>query len=188
MRRRWLRTRIRWPYYVAHLHKSKGETEQAELAFRRVLELSPDDFPTLVWLGRLNLDKGKPEEAEPLFAKALARMPQSVAALAGLGGAALARRDYAAAVTHLEQALTIDPGADSLHSPIAMAYRGLGAVDKAEPHLRHWKNREILVPDPLRQELDLLLESGLSYELRGVRALEARDWKAAAGSRRQGVD
>jgi hypothetical protein len=29
-------------------------------------------------------------------------------------------------------------------------------------------NRDILVADPLRQELDLILESGLSYELRGV--------------------
>jgi tetratricopeptide (TPR) repeat protein len=54
--------------------------------------------------------------------------------------------------------------------------------------LRQWRNRDILLPDPLRQELDLVLESGLSYELRGVRALEAGDWIAAAAYFRKGVE
>jgi tetratricopeptide (TPR) repeat protein len=179
---------IRWPYYLAHLYKSKGETDRAEAAFKQVLALRSDDVPTLVWLGRLLLDKGRPEEAEPLFAKALALMPRSVAALAGLGQADLARRDFAAAARHLEDALAMEPGAESLHSPLAMAYRGLGQMDKAAPHLRQWKNTDILLPDPLQQELDLLLESGLSYELRGVRALEAKDFNAAAGFFRKGVD
>jgi tetratricopeptide (TPR) repeat protein len=176
---------FRWPYYLALLHKSQGATAKAEAEFLRVLQLRPDDVPALIWLGRLYLDQGRVDEAEPLLVRA---PPNLVAVLAGLGRVALARRDYAAAVQHLERALTIDPGAESLHSPLAMAYRGLGALDKAEPHLRQWKNREILVPDPLRQELDLLLESGLSYELRGVRALEAKDWKAAAGFFRRGVE
>ena len=182
------RDEIRWPYYLAHLYKSKGETDRSEAAFRQVLALRPDDFPALVWLGRLLLDKGRPEEAELLFAKALTLMPRSVAALAGLGRADLARRDFASAARHFEEALTIDPGSESLHSPLAMAYRGLGQLDKAAPHLRQWKNTDILLPDPLQQELDLLLESGLSYELRGVRALEARDFNAAAAFFRKGVE
>lgn len=178
---------MRWPYYLAHLNRSKGQTDQAEVSFKRVLELRPDDFPTLVWLGRLYLDKGRPEDAAPLFAKALALMPGSVAALAGLGRASLARRDYREAVKNLEQALAIDPQAESLHSPLAMAYRGLGELDKAQPHFKQWRNTDILLPDPLQQELDLLLESGLSYELRGVRSLEAQDWKAAAAFFRHGL-
>ena len=178
---------IRWPYYIAHLRKSLGETDKAEAAFTRVLELRPDDFPTLVWLASLYLDKGRPENAEPLFAKALTVMPRSVAALAGLGRAALAKRDYAGAAKHLEEALSVDPQAESLHAPLAMAYRGLGDLHKAEPHLRQWRNTDILLPDPLQQELDLLLESGLSYELRGVRALDGQDWKAAAGFFRRGL-
>src|SRR5262249_15031368 len=64
---------------------------------------------------------------------------------------------------------------------------GLGQLDKAQPHLRQWKNTDVFVPDPLQQEMDLLLESGLSYELRGVRALEARDWKAASEFFRKGT-
>ena len=179
---------FRWPYYAAHLRKSRGETVKAEADFKRVLELRPDDPATLIWLGRLYLDKGRAEEAEPLFSKTLALIPNSVAALAGLGRAALAKREYEAAVKHLEQALTIDPEAESLHSPLAMAYRGLGQLDKAEPHAKQWRNRDIFVPDPLMQEMDLVLESGLSYELRGVRALEAKDWKAAAEFFRRGAE
>ena len=69
-----------------------------------------------------------------------------------------------------------------------MAYRGLGDRARAEEHLRQWRNTEVLVPDPVRQELDLALQSSLSFELRGVRALEARDFTAAADFFRQGVE
>jgi tetratricopeptide (TPR) repeat protein len=179
---------MRWPYYLGHLYTNKGQSEKAEASFTRVLGLQPDDLPALVWLGRLYLDSGRPEDAERVFATALRVSPGPVAVLAGLGRAALAKRDFAGAVKYLEDALAIDPDAQSLHSPLAIAYRGLGQADKAEPHLRQWRNRDILLPDPLRQELDLVLESGLSYELRGVRALEARDWTSAATYFRKGVE
>lgn len=178
---------MRWPYYLGLLLTNKGDSQNAEKAFVRVLELRPNDLPALIHLGRLHLDGGRLEAAEPLFTKAFAIEPRAVAALAGLGRAALARRDYALAATHLERAFTIDPTADSLHAPLAMAYRGLGQLDKAEPHVKQWRNRDILVPDPLKLELDLLLESSLSYELRGVRALESRAWPEAAGFFRRGL-
>jgi tetratricopeptide (TPR) repeat protein len=178
---------IRWSYYLASLHKSRGETDKAEAAYKRVLELKPDDLATLIWLGRLHLDQGRPEAAEPLFRKALAIAPRDVSVLAGLGRVAVAQRDYPQAVQLLEQALAIDPEAESLHAPLAAAYRGLGQLDKAQPHLRQWRNRDLPVPDPLQQEMDLLLESGLSYELRGVREFEVRDWKSAAGFFRKGL-
>jgi tetratricopeptide (TPR) repeat protein len=157
-------------------------------AFHRVLELRPSDVPTLIWLGRMYLDQGQPEAAEPLFERARQMAPRVVAVLAGLGQAALARRDFAKAASTLEEALALDPSVTSIHSPLAMAYRGLGDTEKAEAHLRQWRNTDVLVPDPLRQELDLALQSGLSYELRGVRALEDRDFAAAAKFFKQGVD
>jgi tetratricopeptide (TPR) repeat protein len=181
-------TDVRWPYYLGLLHADRGETERAEGDFKRVLELQRDDVATLIRLGRLYLDEGRPDDAEPLFARALVLAPRTVAALAGLGRTALAKRNYTQAVKHLEEALRLDPEAESLHSPLAIAYRSLGALDKAEPHLRLWRNRDIFVPDPLKQDLDLMLESGLSYELRGVRALEAKDWKTAAGLFRKGME
>jgi tetratricopeptide (TPR) repeat protein len=180
-------TEMRWPYYLGHLYKSRGNTDKSAAAFERALQLKPDDVSTLIWLGRLYLDQGRTDAAEPLFARASAIAPRSVAVLAGMGRVSLDRHDYAEAARHFEDALAADPEADSLHAPLAMAYRGLGQPDKAAPHLRQWRNRDIPVPDPLQQELDLVLESGLSYELRGVRALEAHDWKSAAEFFRKGL-
>jgi tetratricopeptide (TPR) repeat protein len=179
---------VRWPYHLAHLHKNTGETERSMAGFERTLALRPDDLPALVWLGRMHLDRGEPEAAETLFARARARAAPSVAVLAGLGQAALARERYAEAVQYLEEALTIDPESSSVHSPLALAYRGLGDMEQAEAHLKLWKNTDILFPDPLRQELDLLLQSGLSYELRGVRSFESGDWPGAAAFFRQGLE
>ena len=177
----------RWPYLLAHLHKSRGQPDNARADFERALALQPDDVPTLIWLGRLHLDQGQPEKAELLFERARSLAPQVVAALVGIGQSALARHDYAKAVTTLEAALHVNPNALSVHSPLAMAYRGLGDTAKAEAHVRLWRNTDVLVPDPVRQQLDLSLQSGLSFELRGVRALESHDYKAAAGFFREGI-
>jgi tetratricopeptide (TPR) repeat protein len=178
---------VRWPYFLAHLYKNQGDTAAAMAAFNRVLEISPNDVPTLIWLGRGYLDQGQADRAEPLFERARQLAPQVPAVLVGLGQAALARRDYARAVSTLEEAVTLNPSLLSVHSPLAQAYRGLGDTAKAEEHIKQWKNTEVLVPDPLRQEIDLALESGLSYELRGVRALEQRDFAAAEGFFKKGI-
>ena len=178
---------VRWPYYLANLYKSRGETDKAEAAFKRVLQLQPNDLATLIWLARLNLAQGKTADADALFQKANTLAPGTVAVVEGLGRAAVARRDYATAVKYLEQALTIDPEAEGLHAPLAAAYRGLGQIDKAKPHIGQWRNRDLPVPDPRQDELDLLLESGLSYELRGIHAFDARDWKAAEELFRRGL-
>ena len=177
----------RWPYYLAQLYRSVGDTAAAMAAFRRVLELQPDDVPSLVWLGRMHMDQGQPDLAEPLFARAQSVAPGVIAAQVGLGQVALARKDYSRAVQLLEGALKNDPGAASIYSPLAMAYRGLGQIEKAESLSKEWRNTELAVPDPLRAELDTVVQSGLSFELRGVRALEANDYPTAAGLFRQGL-
>jgi tetratricopeptide (TPR) repeat protein len=179
---------VRWPYYLGHLYKSIGQTEKSIQSFERALQKNPSEIATLIWLGRLYLEQGKPDVAEPLFERAAQLPPRNVAVMAGLGQAALARRDYQRAVTVLEEALAFDPSAASIHSPLANAYRGLGDTAKAEEHLKLWRNTDLVVPDRLRADLDMSIESGLSYELRGVRALEARDFKAAEGFFRKGVE
>jgi tetratricopeptide (TPR) repeat protein len=178
---------LRWPYYLGHLYKSIGQTQKSIQSFERARERGPSEIATLIWLGRLYLEEGKPEVAEPLFERAAQLPPRNVAVMAGLGQAALARRDYQRAVTVLEEALAFDPSAASIHSPLANAYRGLGDSAKAEEHLKLWRNTELVVPDRLRADLDMSIESGLSYELRGVRALESRDFNAAEEYFRKGV-
>lgn len=177
----------RWPYYLAHVRRAVGDGAETIVLLTRVLELRPGDVPALVWLGRAYLDQGQPDQAEPLFTRALAAAPMTLAAKVGLAQIAIGRKEFARAVTLLEEGLQILPTADSLHSLLAAAYRGLGDVARAEEHLKRWRNTDVLVQDPLREELDLALESGLSYELRGVRVMTDGDYMAAADYFRRGV-
>ena len=178
---------VRWPYYLGLLYQARGRTADAEAAFSRALEIDADDVPALIRLGRMRLDRGDAAGAEPLFARARTHDPRSLAAVTGLGRAALAAQQYDRAIGLFEEGLTIDPQALSLHSPLANAYRALGQIDRAEAHIKRWRNTEVALQDPRKAELDGLLQSGLSYELRGIRALAAEDWTGAAQLFREGI-
>lgn len=177
----------RWPYYLAHIYRMRGLLPQAMEAFNETLARRPDEVAALVWLGEMQLTAGQPDAAEALFGKALALEPQLQAARFGLGRAALAKKDHRAAVDHLEAALALNREAVNIHYPLAMAYRGLGEVGKAEAHLRRQGKFEILPSDPLMQELRTLLESAISYELQGTRELNSGHFTEAAGHFRRGL-
>jgi tetratricopeptide (TPR) repeat protein len=178
----------RWPYYLGHLYKLKGDGANSNAAFRRALELQPNDVPTLVWVGEGDLDENKPDEARGHFEKALSLQPQSVAAQYGLGRAALAKQEYAKAVESLERALSLDPLATVIHYPLAMAYRGLGDQAKAQAHLSLRGTLALKPEDPMMNRLNAMLNSALAYEVSGVDALDRGDFKGAADSFRKGVE
>jgi tetratricopeptide (TPR) repeat protein len=177
----------RWPYYLGHLYKIKGDTPKSAAAFERARVLRPDDVPTLVWLGDAVLDQGKAEAAELLFARALSLQPRLVAAQIGLGRAALARQDYARAIDYLERALEMDPKATIVHYPLALAYRSRGDSARAEAHMRQRGTLPVKPDDPLMHELDTLLRSALAYEVSGADALDKADWDGAADNFRKGI-
>jgi tetratricopeptide (TPR) repeat protein len=179
---------MRWTYYLGHLNRTGGKTDQAAAAFERTLAIDGSYAPAAVWLGDAYLDQGRPEAAEPLFERALSADTRNVAALFGLGRAALARRDYQAAIRRFEEALAVDPGASVVHYPLALAYRGAGALDKAQAHLVPQGTGELKPADRLLDEVDASLESPVSYEIRGARALAEGNWDAAATLFRNGVD
>jgi tetratricopeptide (TPR) repeat protein len=178
---------FRWPYYLAHLARTKGDVTRALNLFERVNQLQPDDVAALVWLGDLELAQGRPDAAEPHFTKALTLQPRSLSARFGLGRTALAKQDFRRAVTLLEEVLAQDPGALGAHYPLGMAYSGLGDSKKADEHLRQRREHEILPADPLIVELEELLQSPQTYERLGIRALDRQDWTAAAAEFRKGL-
>jgi tetratricopeptide (TPR) repeat protein len=177
----------RWPYYLGHLYKLRGDSPRTSASFERALQLQPNDLATLVWLGNEYLDQGKAADAELLFTRASAIQPRSVPVLFGLGRVALAKQEYRRAVDYLDQALSIDPRAAVIHYPLAMAYRGMGDVQKAEAHLQARSPGEIRPPDPLMLELDALIQSAVAYEVRGAAALDEGQWDAAAEAFRKGI-
>ena len=179
---------MRWPYYLGHLYKDQGAAAQSTASFEQALRLRPDDMATLIRLGEAHLAQDRLDAAESNFARARSLQPGSVAALAGIGRVALARRDYRRAVQYLEEALGVDGQAGLLHYSLAMAYRGLGDLAKAETQLQQSGKNEIPVPDPLMQELRGLLRSAASFESTGIQALERGDSAAAAMYFRKGLE
>jgi tetratricopeptide (TPR) repeat protein len=179
---------VRWPYYLGHVYMAKSDAPRAISAFERARRLQPMDVATLVWLGKVYLDRGQPDSAEPLFTQALSIEPSAVAAPFGLGRVALARRDYTRAIEYFERVLAADPRASAAHYQLALAYRGLGDASKADAHLRQRGNLEIGPPDPLMAELRSLLRGASAEEARGMRALNAGDFKTAADHFRRGLE
>ena len=178
---------MRWPYYLGHLYRRLGHSAKATAAFERATKADPDYVPALVWVGNSYLDEGKPEAADPLFEKALMREPRMAAALLGRGRAALARNDYPAAIGFLERALAIEPDADALHVPLALAYRGAGQPDKARAHIRPQGATPLRMPDPIYEEVELLAETPVSFELRGARAMTEGRYDEAIAAFQKGV-
>ena len=178
----------RWPYYLGHLYRLRGEGAQAAELFARALELEPTDVPTLLWLGGSYLDQGRVGDADAVFARALSLEPRSAAALAGAGHAALAAQGYAGAVDRLERALGADPRALSLHYPLAMSYRGLGDQARADAHLERQSSGEPTMSDPLMDVFRTLLENPLSYEVQGVEAFTNGQWARAEAAFRAGLE
>ena len=178
---------MRWPYYLAHLYRQRGDRERAAEFFARALALEPADLAGLVWLGRMYLDRGLPAEAAAAFERALAVDPASAAALAGAGRAALAARDAGRAIGYLERALALEPSAGSLHYNLGMAHRALGNPNAAAAHLQRRGEGAPAPPDPLMQAYNGLLRSALAYEIRGMRAMDARRFEEAAAIFREGL-
>ncbi len=178
----------RWPYYQGYLHLVRGEHADAQDAFERALALRPDDMATLVRLGETALDHGRPGDAGRRFREALAFEPRSAAALGGIGRAVLAQGDHSLAAEYLERALALEPEATSLHYPLALAYRGLGDLARADAQLRVRGGGEPRVSDPLMDAYDGLLESALAYLNRGIEAMQAEEWAEAATLFRRGLE
>ena len=180
----------RWPYYVAHLYRMRGDLEHTVGSFRDALARKPDDVATRVWLAGVYIDQARYDEAEPLLDAVVRQSPQETAALFQLGRLALARRDFARAVPLLERAVKQDPAAAAIRYPLAMAYRGAGRAADAEAQLRlrDQRNSEVTPHDPLMDRLANLLEGPQAFEVRGTEALNRGEWTTAVETFRQGVD
>ena len=172
---------FRWPYLLGATHQAAGRLDEAAEAFGKALELAPEATPGYVHLGEIRLLQGRFDEAEAALRKA----PSLPASRALLGQVALARRDFKAAVEHLQAALEAAPEANRLHHPLALAYRGLGDRAKAEEHLGKAGAVGLRPADPLLDEVAALrLGERLAIVKGKVAAQAGRYTEAAAEFRR----
>jgi tetratricopeptide (TPR) repeat protein len=77
-------------------------------------QLKPDDYPTLVALGLVNLDAGHYDVAEKWYRAALLKKKDDVVTLAGLAAATLGKGDAKAAEQAIANLEKVDPSSEDL--------------------------------------------------------------------------
>ena len=188
---------FRWRYYLAHALLRQGDLEGAAASFQQAQRLDPGDFATLVWLVQVYIELDRPAPAESILARARALHPNAQAVYYQGGRAALAAQEYASAVEQLETALEMNPAATVIHYPLALAYRGLGDLERARDHMRRGGSRTgagyaagaaVPMSDPLMAALTTALRSPQAHRDLGLQATARADWPEAVRQFRSAVE
>ena len=113
------------------IHAGTGNYKEAAKAFRKALQIEPDNVEVLERLATVLLNLREAEQARPLLEKAAARDPQNAGIQYKLGIAMLEKGDYPAAMTHCEKALILDPGLFPARIILGHALQGAGRLEEA---------------------------------------------------------
>jgi tetratricopeptide (TPR) repeat protein len=171
---------FRWPYLLAVVFHGEGRAEEAISYYRQSRALRSDYQPAMVNLGNLYLDQNRLVEAREAFKEALLINANCSACRYGLGQVALSGRNYREAVENMEAALALAPEANRIHYALAMAYRGLGDMEKARAHLERQGAVGVRPSDPVVDELQQLIRGERLHLIRGRMAFDARRYAEAA--------
>ena len=178
---------FRWIYLLAKADQAEGRFEDAIRGYRMARSLQPDYVAVPVNLGNIFLELNRLEEARESFSAALEIDKNNPAAHYGLGQVALSSRSYAEAIRHFDATLAQVPSANRVHYSLAMAYRGLGDLEKVKAHLAQQGSVGVRVSDPLVDGLQDLIEGERVHLARGKIAFEARRYAEAAVEFRKAV-
>jgi len=179
---------FRWSYYAGYLALTQGQTDTALSRLQRARALKPDYAPLNLRLGQLWLDTDQLDKAQAALQTAAAEPGLRAAALFYLGQVDLLKRDYQAAVSHMTEALKIDPQASGVHYPLAQAYRHLGEERLAREHLARFKAKRPDADDPLLAELNNVLQTSRNVFGRGMKAIMERDYQSAIEQFEKGLE
>lgn len=114
-----------------------GRAEAAADAFRRALEIDPDDAQTLNYLGYMWADRGvELERALELVERAVELSPDNGAYLDSLGWAHYRLGNLDQAREHLERAARLAPGDSTIYEHLGDVYAALGDTVKAAEFYR----------------------------------------------------
>jgi YaiO family outer membrane protein len=108
-----------------------GRTQDALAAFRALVARHPDDFDSLVWIGRLLVRLGRRVEAIGVFQDVIVRSPGQVDARVGLGGALLGLGRTAEAWAVVQDAEALAPGSGDVMGLKGRVLRRLGRPSEA---------------------------------------------------------
>jgi tetratricopeptide (TPR) repeat protein len=178
---------FRWIYYLGLAHRARNEPEKSVARLEEAVARKPHDVPALVRLAEVHRDAGRAAAAEPLFERAARIDPGNAVALAALGQLALSRREWARAADLFARALAAQPEATALRYPLALAYRGAGALGRAQAEIARRGTQAPTLDDPLSRRLHGLSEGQAVHVQRGAAAAAQGDLRQAVEEFRQAV-
>jgi Flp pilus assembly protein TadD len=176
---------FRWNYYSGYLHQTAGDTDSAVHDYQRALANKRTDRCTMLRLGNLELTANHLDLAKSWFAKATNLQNPSAAALMGLGKVALIERQYTAARKYFSEALAREPQASSIHYQLAMAYRGMGDMQRMQEQLKLRGDVEPTIQDPLLDEIAVLKLGKVGLLERGSMAIRENRFADAVADYRK---
>ena len=112
-----------------------GRYEEALDAFRRALELKPDDSFTVINIANSYQRWGRPEEAERFVMDHLGRGFEDPQLYFLLGRLKYDRKKYDEAIPLYEKTIALNPSSAASHNALAAIYILQDELDKAERHL-----------------------------------------------------
>lgn len=178
---------FRWIYLKAKLDYEQGRVDEAINGYLLVRNLQPDYVAAAVNLGNIYLESNRIAEAKTNFTAALKIRNDVAAAHYGLGQVALSERNYQQAAKYFEKTLALVPAATRTYYSLAMAYRGLGELEKAKSSLSMQGTVGVRSPDPLADELQEFIKGERLHLVRGRLAIEARRYAEAADEFRKAI-
>lgn len=115
---------------------ARGDHVAAELAYRRALEILPQDWKATWHLGELLLDQGRYEAAIETYGTARRADPRNLSVALGLGKALRMAGEADRALDELSAVLRAYPQHRTARVERALTLRDLGRFDEAERELR----------------------------------------------------
>jgi tetratricopeptide (TPR) repeat protein len=179
---------FRWAYYAAWLADQTGQTELALTRYQHARSLK-SDYPALTLrMADVWADLNETDKAEAAYREVVDVPGLEAPALFGLGQIALLQRDYASAIDDFSKALQFDPAATRIHYPLGQALHAVKRDAEAKEHLAQRGDHLPAVKDPLVEELEAMRNSASRYFTRAMKAIQDRDYEAAATAFARGLE
>src|SRR5215472_9565713 len=115
---------------AVQLHRD-GKIDQAELAYRNILDDEPEHAEALHLLGVLLHQRGQSQKAIRFIRQAVTLMPGVPLFYCNLAEACRAAGELSAAVVNSQKALGLEPDNADAHNHLGLGLQGLGNLEAA---------------------------------------------------------
>ena len=123
-------------YNLGMCYSELGNYEASIETLEKCIEYDPSNSNAYVALGFSYMKASREKDAEESFLKALEIDPKNIYALQNLGGLYAMEKNYVSAVNTFKKAELINPDYPNIIYGLALAYKEVGDIKKADSYFR----------------------------------------------------